>query len=245
MPTFPLPPPKFRTAGFPQYGFRPEVQTRPSQQAGLASPFVLSAASWFPALCQGRCASEHLRGYLVRGVAFVIRRPRAGSAGLRRELEQAVGSVNPSLAVAEVQTLGTVYDSSLARASFTLALLAVAAGMALLFGVVGIYGVVSYSVSQRNREIGIRLAMGARFGQVIGLFVRHGLAVSGIGVACGLAVALVLTRLMKSLLFAVSPLDPLTYVAALAGLILAAALASYLPARRATRVDPAEALRVE
>jgi ABC-type antimicrobial peptide transport system permease subunit len=184
-------------------------------------------------------------GYVTRSVAFVIRTPRAGSAGLRRELEQAVASVNASLAVADVKTLEAVYDRSLARASFTLALLAIAGGMALLLGLVGIYGAVSYSVSQRNREIGIRLAVGASFGQVIGLFVRHGLAVSGIGAVCGLAAALVLTRLMKSLLFEVSPADPLTYVAALAGLILAAALASYLPARRATRVDPVEALRVE
>jgi len=117
--------------------------------------------------------------------------------------------------------------------------------MALLLGVVGICGVISYSVSQRNREIGIRLAVGASRGEVIGLFVRHGLAVSAIGALCGLAAALALTRLMKSLLFEVSPSDPLSYAAASAGLILAAALASYLPARRATRVDPVEALRVE
>jgi predicted permease len=185
------------------------------------------------------------RGYLIRSVAFVIRTPRAGSAALRRELEQAVASLNASLAVADVKTLGTVYDHSLARASFTLALLAIAGGMALLLGLVGIYGVVSYSVSQRNREIGIRMAVGAPIGEVIAVFVRHGLVISGIGAACGLAAALALTRLMKSLLFEVSPADPLTYGVASAGLILAAALASYLPARRATRVDPVEALRVE
>ncbi len=168
-------------------------------------------------------------GYVIRSVAFVIRTPRAGTAGLRRELQQAVAAVNAGLAVADVQTLETVYDRSLARASFTLALLAVAAGMALLLALVGIYGVVSYSVSQRNREIGIRLALGAAIGEVIGLFVRQSLALSAVGAACGLAVALVLTRLMKSLLFEVSPVYPLTYAAALAGLILAAALASYLP----------------
>ncbi|HTX36230.1 MAG TPA: ABC transporter permease [Bryobacteraceae bacterium] len=184
-------------------------------------------------------------GYVIRSVAFVIRTPRAGTARLRQELQQAVAGVNAGLAVADVQTLETVYDRSLARASFTLALLAVAAGMALLLALVGIYGVVSYSVSQRNREIGIRLALGAAIDEVIGLFVRQALALSGVGAACGLAIALLLTRLMKSLLFEVSPVDPLTYAAALAGLILAAALASYLPARRATRVDPAEALRLE
>jgi predicted permease len=184
-------------------------------------------------------------GYVTRSVAFVIRTPRAGSPGLRRELEQAAMSVNASLALADVKTLETVYDRSLARASLTLALLAIAAGMALLLGVVGIYGVVSYSVSQRNREIGIRLALGAALGEVVRLFVRNGLAVSGVGVTCGLAAAFALTRLMKSLLFEVSPADPLTYIVASVGLILAAALASYLPARRATRVDPVEALRAE
>jgi predicted permease len=185
------------------------------------------------------------RGYVTRSVAFVIHTPREGSAALHRELEQALASVNPSLALADLRTLRTVYDHSLSRASFTLALLAVAAGMALLLGLVGIYGVVSYSVSQRNREIGVRLALGAPSGEVVGLFVRNGLTVSGIGAACGLAAALALTRLIKSLLFGVSPADPLTYFAAFVGLIVAASLASYLPARRATRVHPVEALRAE
>jgi len=144
-----------------------------------------------------------------------------------------------------MKTLETVYDRSLARAAFTLVLLAIAGGMALLLGLVGIYGVVSYSVSQRNREIGIRLALGAAVTEVTRLFVRYALAISGLGAACGLAVALVLTRLMKSLLFEVSLADPLTYAAASAGLILAAALASCLPARRATKVDPVAALRGE
>jgi putative ABC transport system permease protein len=110
---------------------------------------------------------------------------------------------------------------------------------------VGIYGVVSYSVSQRTREIGIRLALGAPIAQVTTAFVRSGLMLSAIGCACGLAAALVLAPLMKSLLFSVSPSDPLTYAAMSASLILAAALASYLPARRATKIDPVEALRAE
>ena len=124
-------------------------------------------------------------------------------------------------------------------------LLAIAGGMALLLGVIGIYGVISYSVSQRTREIGIRLALGAPLQDVTGMFVRHGLVLSGIGAAFGLTAALALTRLMKSLLYDVSPADPLTYGAVSVGVVLAAALASYLPARRATRVDPVEALRAE
>ena len=117
--------------------------------------------------------------------------------------------------------------------------------MALLLGIVGIYGVISYSVSQRTREIGIRLALGAPFSEVTGMFVRHGLLLSAIGAACGLAAAFALTRLMKSLLFDVSPADPLTYLAVSATLIAAAVLASYLPARKAATVDPSEALRAE
>ena len=180
-----------------------------------------------------------------RAVAFVIRTPRAGSTALLQELRQAVWSVNPNLPLANVRTLEAIYDRSLARTSFTLALLAIAGGMALLLGMVGIYGVISYSVSQRTREIGIRLALGAPLQDVTGMFLRHGLVLSGIGAACGLTAAFVLTRLMKSLLFDVSPADPLTYLAVSAGLILAAALASYLPARKAVTVDPAEALRAE
>jgi predicted permease len=182
---------------------------------------------------------------VIRSVIYIVRTPRAGSTGLRQEIQQAVASVNPNLPVADVKTLQSVYDRSLARTSFTLVLLAIAGGMALLLGVVGLYGVISYSVSQRTREIGIRLALGAPLQDVTGMFVRHGLVLSGIGAACGLTAALALTRLMKSLLYDVSPADPLTYGAVAAGLILAAALASYLPARRATRVDPVEALRAE
>jgi predicted permease len=180
-----------------------------------------------------------------RGVAFVIRTPRAGSTTFLTEARQAVWSVNPNLPLAGVNTLEALYDRSLARTSFTLIMLAIAGAMALLLGVIGIYGVISYSVSQRTREIGIRLALGAPLDQVTGMFVRHGLILSAIGAACGLTAAFALTRLMRSLLFEVSPADPVTYLSVSAGLIFAAMLASYLPARRATKVDPVEALRAE
>ena len=139
----------------------------------------------------------------------------------------------------------SIFKRSLARTSMALVLLAIASGMSLLVGVVGIYGVISYTVSQRTREVGIRLALGAPLDGVTGLFVRHGLRLSGIGAVCGVAAALALTRLMESMLFEVSPADPLTYAAASAALIVAAILGSYLPARRAARVDPVEALRAE
>ncbi len=153
--------------------------------------------------------------------------------------------MNANLPLADMKTLQSLYDRSLARTSFTLMMLAIAGAMALLLGVVGIYGVISYSVSQRTREIGIRLALGAPLAQVTGMFVRHGLVLSAIGAACGLTAAFAVTRLMKSLLYNVSPADPLTYAAVSAGLIFAAMLASYLPARRATTIDPIDALRAE
>jgi hypothetical protein len=176
-----------------------------------------------------------------RGVAYVVRTPRAGSNGFVQELQRAVWNVNPDVPLANVQTVETVYDRSMARTSFTLVMLAIAGGMALLLGVVG-----SMASSRiRTREIGIRLALGSPVAEVTGMFVRHGLVLSGIGAACGLAAAFALTRLMKSLLFDVSPADPLTYIAVSAGLIVAAMLASFLPARKAASVDPAEALRAE
>ena len=137
----------------------------------------------------------------------------------------------------------SVYDQSLARTSFTLVMLAIAGGMALLLGIAGIYGVIAYSVSQRTREIGIRLALGAQHAEVTRMFVRHGALLAALGIGLGLTGALLLTRLMTRILFDVSPLDPLTYVAVSAGLAFAAILASYIPALRATAVDPVKALR--
>jgi putative ABC transport system permease protein len=182
---------------------------------------------------------------VIRGVSYIIRTPRAGSTALPHDVQKAVASVNASLPIAAVKTLQAVYERSLSRSSLTLVLLAVAGGMALLLGVVGIYGVISYSVSQRTREIGIRLALDAPLQDVTGLFVRQGLVMSGIGVICGLPAALALTGLMRSLLFEVSSADPITYVVASAGLILAALLGSCLPARKAVKIDPVDALRAE
>jgi ABC-type antimicrobial peptide transport system permease subunit len=138
-----------------------------------------------------------------------------------------------------------IFRGSMARSSFTLVMLAIAGGMALLLGVVGIYGVISYSVSQRTRELGIRIALGAPLGGLKAMVVRHGLFLTAIGVALGLAAAAALTRLMVSLLFEISPVDPLTYAAVSAGLLAAAAAASYVPAHRASVVNPVEALRAE
>jgi putative ABC transport system permease protein len=124
-------------------------------------------------------------------------------------------------------------------------MLAIAGGMALLLGVVGIYGVISYSVSQRTREIGIRIALGAQQTALKVMVVRNGMAMAGIGVALGLIAAAGLTRFMSSLLFEISPVDPATYFAVSVGLLAAAATASYIPAHKASVVNPVDALRAE
>ena len=180
-----------------------------------------------------------------RSIAFVIRSPRIGSSGFVTEISRAVWSVNPNLPLAGVRTLQQIYDRSLARTSFTLVMLALAGAMALLLGIAGIYGVMSYSVSQRTREIGIRVALGARNNEVIRMFVFHGARLALLGILCGLIAAAGLTRFMSSLLFNVKPGDPLTYAVVCGGLVMAAAIASYVPALRATSVDPVEALRAE
>jgi ABC-type antimicrobial peptide transport system permease subunit len=133
----------------------------------------------------------------------------------------------------------------MARTSFTLVMLGAAGGMALLLGIVGIYGVISYSVLQRTREIGIRMALGAERRAITAMFVRDGLLLTGIGAACGLLAAFAAMRLMSSMLFNVSPVDPLTYAAITAGVFAAACLACYFPSRRAATVDPVTALHAE
>jgi putative ABC transport system permease protein len=132
-----------------------------------------------------------------------------------------------------------------ARTSFTVVMLGIAGTMALTLGIIGIYGVMSYTVSQRNREIGIRLALGAQGGDVLQMVLRQGTKLALLGVAIGVGAAFGLTRLMTNLLYGVSAHDPLTFVAVAALLILVAVLACYIPARRATLVDPIIALRYE
>jgi predicted permease len=180
-----------------------------------------------------------------RTVTFVLRSDRAGTEGLLSEMRQAVWSVNASLPLASMRTMQEIYSQSLARTSFTLVMLGIAGTMAFVLGIIGIYGVISYAVLQRTREIGIRLALGEQTGRLRWMFIRSALLLSGSGVAIGLAAAAGLMRLMKSLLFGVSPLDPFTYVSVLIVLTASAVLASYLPARRAAAVNPVEALRAE
>ncbi len=187
-----------------------------------------------------------LRGvYQPRRVSVVMRTERAGTESLLEEMRNAVSSVHASLPLAQVQTLGEVYDQSMAQTSFTLVMLAIAGTMALLLGVFGLYGVLSYAVSQRRREIGIRMALGAQAPDIRRLFVRRGLVLAGGGVTIGLCGAVGFSQLMESLLFGISPLDPLTFAVVPVVLTAAAVAASYLPARRAMFVDPVETMRAE
>jgi predicted lysophospholipase L1 biosynthesis ABC-type transport system permease subunit len=200
------------------------------------------AAAYWPILM------DHFEGEEIqvrRTLSYMVRSPRAGSDGFVNEVSRAVWSVNPNLPLAGVRTLAEVVSASMARTSFTLVMLAIAGGMALALGLLGIYGVLAYIVSQRSREIGIRLALGAQPHEVRKMFLRHGLMLTGIGLAIGLIAALGVTRLMSSLLFGVAPTDPTAYAAALAVILAAAALASYLPARRAAAIDPVETLKAE
>lgn len=153
--------------------------------------------------------------------------------------------MNGRLPVTEMQTMKAVYERSMARTAFTMTLLGLSGAMALLVALVGIYAVISYAVAQRTREIGIRLALGAQQQELKILFVRNGLIWGGVGAAAGLAGAVALSRMMSALLFEISPVDPATYAGAVAVLLGAAAVASYLPARRVARVDPLESLRSE
>jgi predicted permease len=183
--------------------------------------------------------------FLQRGSVYVIRTDRAGSESLLTQLRQVVWSVVPDVPIVKTRTMEEVYRGSMARSSFTLVMLGIAGAMALLLGIIGIYGVISYSVSQRTRELGIRIALGAGNTEVRAMVVGQGVLLAGIGVVVGLAVAGAATRIMTSLLFETSPMDPATFAVASAGLLGAAALASYLPARRASSVNPVEALRME
>jgi putative ABC transport system permease protein len=183
--------------------------------------------------------------HVTRGGVFLIRTNRAATESFLAEAKKAIWSINSNQPVFLIRTLKDVYDGSMARTSFTLVMLAIASVMALVLSIVGIYGVIAYSVSQRTREIGIRMALGAQPTGLKRMFVRHGLLLAGVGATLGITAAVGVTRLMSSLLFRITALDPITYAAVSLLLVTAAALASYIPARRATRVDPGEALRIE
>lgn len=200
------------------------------------------ATAYWPAVLDN---FEGVRIRVRRSMTFVIRSARAGSDALLADAQAAVWTVNPNLPLAQVQTLRQIYERSLARTSFTVAVLAIAASVAVLLGLVGVYGVISAMVTQRTREIGIRIALGAQRGELKWQFVRRGVGLASVGIVLGLGAALGATRLMSSFLFGISPLDPLTYGAVAAALVTAAALASYMPAHRATTRSATRLLRTD
>jgi predicted permease len=180
-----------------------------------------------------------------RHVTFVVRSPLAGSASFMEQVRQAVWSVDANLPLAGVYTLNYFYTKSMARTSFTLVMLGIAGAMALILGAVGLYGVIAYSVSQRTRELGVRIALGAQRKDVLSLVLGEGMLVILIGLAIGLACSLAVTRFLSSLLVGVTATDPLTFGGVAVLLALIALAACYIPARRAMLVDPMIALRYE
>jgi putative ABC transport system permease protein len=180
-----------------------------------------------------------------RGATFAIRSKRAGTEAFLREVAAAIHAANPNLPLARVRTLNHVYRRAMARTSFALGLLGIAGGVALTLAIVGVYGVLAHAAAQRRREVSIRLALGGEPRVLKWLFVRKGLFLNCVGGIGGLALAGGLSRWISSLLFGITPLDPLTYVSSGVLITAAALAASYVPARRAASVDPMETLRSE
>jgi len=182
---------------------------------------------------------------LQRATVFVVRSPLAATQSLLKAIRQQVSMVNPNVPLANSETLDALYTKSIARTSFTLVMLCISGAIALLLGTVGIYGVIAYSVSQRTREIGIRMALGAQRRAVVRVFVQQGMLLTVLGIAIGLVIAFATMRFMSALLYGVSAHDPMTYIAIACAVVITALLACYLPSRRAAEVDPALALRSE
>jgi predicted permease len=180
-----------------------------------------------------------------RNVELAVRSNAAGTEAFMEQVRKAIGSVNSNFPLVRVRTLGQIYDQSMAQTSFTLVMLAVAGSMALVLGVIGVYGVIAYAVVQRRAEVGIRIALGAQTAAIKAMFLRQGLLLAVAGIALGLLVAAGCSRLMSALLFGVTPFDPVTYAATAVVLLIAAIAATYIPARRAAAADPMEMLRAE
>jgi putative ABC transport system permease protein len=175
----------------------------------------------------------------------IAARTQSNPESMAQAVKQQIWKVDSQLPITEVKTMNEVSAASFAARRFNMLLLAIFAGLALVLAAVGIYGVMSYAVTQRTQEIGIRMALGARATDVLKLIIRNGMALTLLGVVIGVAGALALTRLLTTLLFGVTPTDKPTFIAVSGVLILVALVACYLPARRATKVDPLVALRYE
>jgi len=237
-----------------RYDPYPVDEQRPRQIVGIVGdvkhfglgeetpPFVYAPFTQQPAVFPGGAARAHLHK------ALVLRTPSGPMTGGKNSavsVKQALAEIDPNQPVTNIMTMEDVLSASLGDYRFYMELLGIFAGVAVLLAAVGIYGVMSYSVSERTHEIGIRMALGARPGDVLGLVAKLGLKLTSLGVGIGVAMAFGVTRLISTFLFGVKPTDPLTYAAVALSLAAIALLACYLPARRATRVDPMIALRYQ
>ena len=205
----------------------------------------------------GHVKQSDLSGDLVKGKyyyplyqvprmrASLMVRTQGDPAGLRGAIREAVLAVDGAEPVSNFETMSDAVTESLAPRRFVVTLLGVFAALALFMAVLGLYGVVSYAVSQRTQEFGIRVALGAGSGEILGMVVGQGVRLAAAGAGVGLVASIVLGRLLRSQLFEVSPFDPVIFAGMVVFLVAAAAMASYIPARRATRVDPMVALRQE
>jgi putative ABC transport system permease protein len=164
---------------------------------------------------------------------------------LATPVRESIAAIDRAVLVAQAQTMDDVVAGATAKPRFTLVLLGTFAAVALLLAAVGISGVISYAVSRRTQEIGVRMALGATRANVAGLIVGQGMRVVGVGIAAGLFGAFALTRLMTAMLYGVRVTDPLTYIGVAVLLVMVALVASYVPARRATRIDPLVAMRAD
>ena len=237
-----------------RYDPYPVDETRPRQIVGIVGdvkhfgpgqetpPFIYAPYLQQPAIFPGGAARAHLHK------ALLLRTPStrmSGATNLAESVKKALAEIDPDQPVTNIMTMDDVLAASLGDSRFFMQLFGIFAGVAVLLAAVGIYGVMSYSVSERTHEIGIRMALGAHRRDVLGLIGKLWLKLTFIGVAIGVGLAFGVARLISSFLFGVKPTDPLTYAAVAVGLAAVALLACYIPARRAMRVDPLVALRYE
>lgn len=210
---------------------------------GLQKPPI--EAAYFPIAAPSGATPPSMSDLSGNYLSFVVRSMRDDLPSLGSAIRHAVGEMDSRVPVADIRSMDAIIAKSIGQSSFVMLLLAIAAAIALALSAIGIYGVISYTVAQRRAEIGIRMALGARMGQVRRIVVAQSVTLVVFGAGAGMLVAIAAMRGVRALLFQVSPDDPTVLIGSAAILLLVAFLASYVPARRAAAVDPAEALRAD